>query len=311
MSNLTDIIDKYSTIAVTGMCKNAGKTTVVNHIIGEYRGCYKLGITSIGYDGEDIDEITMLEKPRIMVYPGMLVATCENCLETTSARFKEMYDTGMRTALGNIRVIEIIKQGIVEVSGPSLVSQIEDICMAMKELGGQKVLVDGAAGRLSFAPHLDCTILSVGAALSNDMTHVIRSAGHLVDILGIKKCQEKFPMNLSGTGPYYIFHEKDRMVFLFRGPMVDGDLTNIMKNHKGLRKSAVIKDAAAIFISPGIYKKFRHRKGDICVRNETNLAALTINPMSPYGNWFNKDRFLKNMKARFDLPVINVMDEEV
>ena len=57
MKKLTDYISEYKTIAVAGMCKNAGKTTVVNHIVESWRNQYKIGLTSIGYDGEDVDEV--------------------------------------------------------------------------------------------------------------------------------------------------------------------------------------------------------------------------------------------------------------
>ena len=42
--------------AVVGLAKNCGKTTVVNHLIGEWgRRGVRLGLTSIGRDGEPVD----------------------------------------------------------------------------------------------------------------------------------------------------------------------------------------------------------------------------------------------------------------
>ena len=40
MKRLIDCINGYKTIAVTGMCKNAGKTTAVNYLVNNlYTGC--------------------------------------------------------------------------------------------------------------------------------------------------------------------------------------------------------------------------------------------------------------------------------
>ena len=76
MNSLAESLKEYKSIGVAGMCKNAGKTTALNYLIKEYRNDTILGITSIGYDGEKQDEVTMMEKPRIRVYAGMFAATC-------------------------------------------------------------------------------------------------------------------------------------------------------------------------------------------------------------------------------------------
>ena len=61
--------------AVVGLAKNCGKTTVVNHLIGEWgRRGVRLGLTSIGRDGEPVDLVTRLQKllaaeqPQIPLY---------------------------------------------------------------------------------------------------------------------------------------------------------------------------------------------------------------------------------------------------
>ena len=97
-NKLTDCLESCNTIAIAGMCKNAGKTTVLNYLVDEFRHDYVIGITSIGYDGEQRDVITMLDKPRIAVYPGMMAATCETCLENSTAKYKKVMDTDIRTA---------------------------------------------------------------------------------------------------------------------------------------------------------------------------------------------------------------------
>ncbi len=311
MSRLTDILKPYRTIAVVGMCKNAGKTTALNHIIGGYYNDGVLGITSIGYDGEETDEITNLKKPRIEMYPGMLAATCENCLKNAEAEYKIIADTDINTVLGKIYIIEITNKGILEISGPSMVSQIERLSMQMQDLGCEKVIVDGSAGRKSFASKLECTILSVGAAQSNDMAKVIRQAVYQTEMFNLKKCSMDYAVSFDEAEPYVQLRLEKDIHFVFRGALVDNDLNEIIKRHKGYNKTVIVNDAASIFISPRMYKKFIHREGEICVRSRTNLAALTINPMTPYGRWFDKDKFISEIKEQIKLPVFNVLDEKV
>ena len=63
-------------LGIAGTAKNTGKTTTTNAILACLR---KRGIavflTSIGYDGENLDNVTGLPKPKIPVEPGDIIAT--------------------------------------------------------------------------------------------------------------------------------------------------------------------------------------------------------------------------------------------
>jgi hypothetical protein len=311
MSKLTDCITGYKTIAVTGMCKNAGKTTAVNYLIRNLYSEHRLALTSIGYDGEETDEITMLEKPRVDVFPGMLVATCESCLTVSSAGYKILIETGLRTVLGEILVVGIVSEGIMEVSGPSIVAQLIDVCGVFSELGCDKIIVDGSAERQSFASHMDCTILSSGAAVSPVMETVIKTTEFQCSLFALPLCFGVPECRFNENQPYETIVSPDETVFIFRGPLVDEDLLEIIKKHKGIRKQAIVNDAASLFLSQKTYRKFISNNGQICVKKKTNLAAVTINPMSPYGKWFDKDLFLEEMRKALEVPVFNVLEEKV
>jgi len=310
MLKLKDCIGEYKTIAVAGMCKNAGKTTVVNHIVREYCHTHKIGLTSIGYDGEEFDEITQLEKPRIDVYPGMIIATCTSCLEKAGAGYKIIRGTGINTILGEIQIAEVTSDGFLEVSGPSVVSQIEELCLHFERLGCDKSIVDGAAGRLSFASNLDCMILAVGGALGPAITSVAKRAKHLVELLDIPEYSGNPLPEANKSGNYETSECEDLVTVVFKGAVTDDDLKEIIKKYKGYSKLVVVNNSASLFLSQKIYRKFLHRNGEICVKKKTNLVAVTINPMSPYGKWFDKEEFLKEMQSNINIPVINVLDEE-
>ncbi|MBN2557893.1 MAG: hypothetical protein JXB33_03950 [Clostridia bacterium] len=310
MSRLKDCIGEYNSIAVAGMCKNAGKTTVVNHIVREYCNTHKIGLTSIGYDGEEFDEITRLEKPRINVYPGMLVATCTSCLEKAGSGYRIIQCTGINTVLGEIQIAEVVSRGFLEVSGPSLVSQIEELCNSFRKLGCDKVIVDGSAGRLSFASQLDCMILAVGGALGPSMTSVVKNAKYQVELLDILECRHNPFHETNDSGGHETNERENPVTVVFDGAVTDDDLIEIMRKNKGHRKLVVVNNSASLFLSQKIYRKFLNKNGEICVRQKTNLVAIAINPMSPYGKWFSKEEFLKEMRSNINIPVINVLEEE-
>ena len=311
MSELADCIINYRTIAVTGMCKNAGKTTTVNYLIKNLHEYHRLALTSIGYDGEETDEITLLEKPRVDVFPGMLVATCKSCLDVSTAYYRTIIGTGMYTVLGEILVVEVVSPGIMEISGPSMVAQLIRLCSVLSDMGCDKIIVDGSAERQSFASYMDCTILASGAAVSSDMSKVIRLTEYQCSLFAIPLFSDTIDCSFNENRPYETIEKPGEMIFIFRGPLVDEDLHDIMKKHPDIRKTAVVNDAASVFAVQKTLRKFTENAGKLYTMRKTNLAAVTINPMSPYGEWFDKETFLARMKERLDVPVYNILDEKV
>lgn len=307
---LVDRLAGYSTIATVGICKNAGKTTVLNYLLDYYHPDFPLGITSIGYDGEETDAVTLLPKPRITVRPGMLVATADECLQKTGIDYRVLDDTGISTNLGQVRVVQVVSGGYLEVSGPAISSQVRQVSRLMQQLGCQKVIIDGAAGRLSFASHTDCAILAVSAAMSAEMRQVIRQARHLIGLLTLPAG----PQSSEPCPDEQVWHSQliDGIPhFIFRGAVADRDLEALLAAAGRGQPVALVNDATALFISSQAYARFIRRGGSIRVKNKVNLVAVTINPMSPYGPWFDEEEFLQAMQQATGLPVYNIMNEKV
>jgi hypothetical protein len=53
---LAELLRPHATVTVVGLAKNAGKTTVVNHLLE--RMCDRVGLASLGLDGEARDQLT-------------------------------------------------------------------------------------------------------------------------------------------------------------------------------------------------------------------------------------------------------------
>ena len=75
MGLLYDLSQKYKTLSIVGMAKNAGKTTALNYLIEEADDeGITLGITSTGRDGETQDLVTGTEKPKVYLYEDTIVS---------------------------------------------------------------------------------------------------------------------------------------------------------------------------------------------------------------------------------------------
>ena len=101
-----------STIGIVGTAKNTGKTTTLSVLLNE---CSKhdesIGLTGIGYDGEAVDNLTFLPKPRLDVPVGTWVATSSMCIEAGTAKFDQISSTGLSTSLGELQVAKTVKEG--------------------------------------------------------------------------------------------------------------------------------------------------------------------------------------------------------
>jgi len=99
---------RIARLALIGLAKNVGKTTTTNYLLETLLGeklyrAEELALTSLGLDGEAIDVLTGLPKPRYVPPAGLIVATTADLLDQAES-------TGAKAARGiNIRVADPIR----------------------------------------------------------------------------------------------------------------------------------------------------------------------------------------------------------
>ena len=157
------------TIGFAGTAKNTGKTTSALAILEQSRlSGRKNALTSIGFDGESLDHITGLPKPRYELLPGELIATSRECLQASPARCKMLADTGIETVLGTILIAEVQEAGLVLLAGPNRESDLRLVQAEFASRGAQFTIVDGALNRIVPLICTDGLILATGAAFNRD-----------------------------------------------------------------------------------------------------------------------------------------------
>jgi len=172
------------TIGFAGTAKNAGKTTTTLYVLDLLaQAAIPTALTSIGYDGENKDNVTGLPKPRFLLQPGMLVATAEGCLKAGSAAIRILERSGIQTVLGEI-VIGVVEQaGTVLVAGPNRRSDLKLLFARLAERGAALTLVDGALNRLVPMVCTDGLVLSTGASYSEDIDVITNHAAALMELM--------------------------------------------------------------------------------------------------------------------------------
>jgi len=314
-----------------GNAKNAGKTTVLNALVAAHPDV-RVAVTSIGLDGEELDAVTYLPKPRIRLAAGTLCATAEGCLETAEAGWRIIRRTGVTTGLGEVVVVEITAPGIILVGGPSTVAATERIVAILRELGAEKVFLDGAFARGSHAAAGDGMVYVAGAHLSASMAKVVETTQYALARFGLPKAPDALNYlgdirEIGWIGDDGAFHAlgsesaigsadalldripaEARWLFLPRalGPTFARRIVERRDEH---RFGVVLSDPLALVMPDDVWKHLLLTGRDFVVLRPMKVLFVALNPFSPAGHRFDGPRFAAAVRAITDLPAIDVLEE--
>lgn len=333
--------NEYKIFSIVGMAKNAGKTVTLNYLIElASENHIRLGLTSIGRDGERQDIVTRTEKPMIFITKGTFIATAEMLFNLSEVKLEIVEVTAYETSMGKIIIGRALNEGYVQLGGPTTNHTVRKVSERMITLGADRVLVDGALDRASSAsPAItDACILSTGAVLSRDMNKTIEQTVHRANLFKLEGLKDEMLMGLwdregEEKGVYIVddtlevtpldtlktallsgriigshLEENSQYVFI-KGALVTKTLKDILESSPyGRQVTYVVGDATKIFIEQRDWNYFMRVGVTIKVRYEINLMALTINPYAPAGYFYDSEGFRGRLsEALKDLMVVDVM----
>jgi hypothetical protein len=185
VGDLYDIITASGarSLAVVGLVKNAGKTTVVNALMAN--SPRRFGLTSLGLDGERTDHLTGLAKPSITPPAGTLVATTQGSLARSRYAIEELEVLPFHTPLGRVVIGRAGGDGVVEVSGPTTLAELRTTVGRLLALGADQVIVDGAINRIgSASPRVsDGVVVATGGMVGDTLDDVLETTIGAVELL--------------------------------------------------------------------------------------------------------------------------------
>jgi hypothetical protein len=300
-------LGQVRTMSIVGMCKNAGKTTVLNWILDKVQREKCMALTSIGRDGESTDVVTGTEKPSIFVPEGTLLATAKDMLRFCDITKEIIYTTGIPTPLGEVVMLRAKSAGYVQLAGPSITTQLATLSDQFFEFGAQQVIIDGALGRKSLGARVvaEGVILCTGASYHMSMEKVIEDTANIYRVMNIPRA-ETMPPEASGDLESAIRKNGEATI---SGALTDSMTLPLLRNGVLKNSRLVVKDPSKVLLTTDTLNKLETRN----VRLETEMAAktlcITVNPVSAYGWKFDKDEFLEKMQQAVAAPVINVREE--
>ena len=319
-------------ISIVGNAKNAGKTTVLNTLIQQYR-TQPIAITSIGLDGEILDSITRLPKPRIHVYPGMIVATAKDTLRQSTADYDVIESLDIPTALGSIVFALVRQEGTMLVAGPSKVEELKYCICRLKQYQLDKILIDGAFARQQLSRVGDACILALGAASDYLNDQVYLKAKALMDKFQLPGFPNRyldfvFPKTLMGLSEEDTWVECGFDSTLSFDSSLLGKLPSNLKilyfphavsetfcqawmkfrHHHSI--AWMIQSPAHLCATERTFMKIQQMNQIIYCRYPVNVVAITINPTRPHGISMDPDQMMKELQMRTHYPIFNVVREE-
>jgi len=323
-----NLIDNVNTLGIIGLSKNSGKTTTLNAIISMYDNL-KLGITSIGLDGEALDQVNFLPKPKIYVKRGMVVATACGCLEASLVKYQVLSKTKMMTPIGHIEIVEILSDGHMVIAGPTTNSELNQVIKIMKK-HVDKILIDGAFNRMTFAniELIDAIVLASGAAVSPIMSKTIEKTKMIVDSFNIKKSYriEQIPsesMIIQTTFHRYAFFDKkietfkhalsqinDKIDLIYIKGAITPRIINYFIEKMLMQFTLICDDPTKLLLSERDFSSLHKLNIELSIIHACPLLFVTINPYSPNGQHYDEELFKKAMMDAIDIPVFNVLKLE-
>ena len=334
---LTDLLAGTRRLALVGLAKNTGKTETLAALLRELAASDTcVGVTSVGRDGEEHDVIdARIDKPRIVLESGSLVATTDALLRASGVAHERLAQTGVRTPLGEVVVARLTERGAIEVAGPSAAADVRAVSEQMAGFGSALVLIDGAIDRrAASAPAVaDGLVIATGAVLSEEIEQVVAVTQDAVELVRLSAAGDSLlaDSDLDGDEQHVVLERRlvlsaepaeiaallrehpRASTFRIDGALGERFLQGVLaarRERAGRELRIVVGDPTKVFLShhgPGWYR----RQGlEIEVLRTIALRAITVNPVAPRSHRFDSKQLRELIEASVgpDVPVLDVLD---
>jgi hypothetical protein len=199
---LSQLTASVRRLALVGLAKNTGKTETLAALLRElHEEGRRVGVTSVGRDGEERDVIdSRIEKPRVRLSAGSLVATTDGLLSASGIPHTLLESTAVRTPLGRVLIASLREPGIIEVAGPSAAEDVRAVSDAMLGHGAEQVLIDGAIDRrAASSPKVtDGLVIATGAVLGAEPAEVVSRTRDAIELVRLPLLEDLRLRELAG-----------------------------------------------------------------------------------------------------------------
>lgn len=316
-----------------GLEKNTGKTECLKYVLNRMPvNTRRIAVTSIGIDGETVDQVTRTQKPEILLPQGMYFATSEAHYKLRRLVSELVDVSDENTSLGRVVTAKALTAGKILLSGPPSATGLIRWMNQMRRLGVDLTIIDGALSRLSSASPAvsESMILATGAAYSANINTLVQKTAHVVQLINLPLADEGLRNTFGALdkGTWWLddegtlnelssvtslsqnirFQGMERCRTLFvAGALVDSFIEKVRKNKDLKHVEIVVRDFTRIFVSPQLFRLFVKGGGRVTVLHKSKLIAVTVNPTSPSGYVLDSDILCEKLSEAIELPVYDLL----
>jgi hypothetical protein len=322
-------------VAFVGVTKHAGKTTALNAFVrqAEARGL-KVGLCSVGLDGERLDTILGVAKPPVYAPAGTVVVSAEKALESSDAGLEWLDILPVDSPLGQLVVCRVTRPGHVLLAGVRQRAHVEAVVPRLVGYGVDFALVDGAFDRIAAAaPGLvDAVVVAVGAVAGRTIDEVVNAAQPFLHRFRLPEADAAWKARLAdayeaGEIGWYVGGElhlsgrsgalsgvaahpawsADVEAVYVPGAVTDSVLGGLLAHPRPLL--LVARHPAQVLLSRDSYQKWYRAGHRLCVWNSLPVAAVACNPHSITGYDLPKAELMEALQALAEpIPVYDPLD---
>jgi hypothetical protein len=342
MEQLAELTAPARRLALVGLAKNTGKTEALAALLRELQArSRRVGVTSVGRDGEERDVIDIrIEKPRVELCAGSLVATTDALLRAGAIPHEIVSETGVRTPLGRVLIARLLAHGTIEVAGPSAAADVREVADTMLAHGAEQVLIDGAIDRrAASSPAVsDGLVMSTGAALHEEIEQVVAHTREAVELVRLPELDQPHVREIAASNaasmlvgapeeepltlhPRFVLTSTAADIgqllrarptashLVVRGALCEPFLAELLRAAVGRELELVVADPTKVFLTDHGVAWYRRQGISIAVLSSIDLRALTVNPVAPLSHRFDSPRLRALLEEAIPgLPVLDVRD---
>lgn len=323
-------------IGIAGTAKNTGKTTTLNCLLdAASRRQISAGVTGIGYDGEEIDTITRLPKPRILLRAGTIAATSELCVTGATNDAEILTRTGIRTPLGEVLIVRMLRDGLLVIAGPNTRNELTAVIGMLRQFSVQLIVVDGSLNRVSPMSVVDTVIITTGGSRSEEISLIAAELNAIVSLLTFPEMTVADSADRALITVPFLLETDDVDTLLYRsfgtGETIDitgsVSLPALEALHQQLERrrypfrSLIFHDPFMLLMNDdrvrtdSVIRRIRSSGYAVGYRHTPYLACCTANPFIPKfeGTMYVPDqldasRMMETLRSVSSIPVFNTTE---
>lgn len=329
ITNITELKQEIPLVAITGMCKNAGKTTFLNWLTARLTELGPVALLTTGRDGEDYDLVGGHEKPKVLIPQNSIFVTHSNILERYSGKVEILFKSEYKAGSFNIWVVKALQDIETEIIGPSTASEQIALATQIKAYKPKFIVIDGSLDRkaITLKPEIDAMILVVSANFGtlNEIIDELKRLLLLTKIPHLSKSemdieQEKLLLVKDGKVVWekrsLLGYEKEVVAFLnenkvdqiyLPGVLTDTIWAKVKKNFIKDSQELVIYHPYQLHLSyanlQDLLSKIR-----VVAKHKFIISGLALNSFSIKGRHLEAGILYEAVAKITNLPIIDCME---